>query len=186
MALATYGGVETTTIKVMTMPDVTIHTADLSDGDLLILSHKVEMLNRRAARFNLAPMTVTVMRVCEEHYKDDSGIDRTYRINSIELSGCQPHINEWIVVARIEFTDEGNFVVSAPGIENVNPEWRIVGNRCDHCNTNRHRNDLVVIRRTDGREKIVGRSCFADYIRTDDTRCLIEFPTLASNVEVLV
>lgn len=168
------------------MQDVTIHTAALRDGALVILSHKVEVLNRRAIRFGLAPMTVTVTGVREKHYKDDNGIDRIYHINAIELAGCQPRINGWVVAAHIEFTDEGNFVVSAPGIENVNPEWRTVGNRCDHCNTKRRRNDLIVIRHTDGREKIVGRNCLADYIRSTDTAGLIEFAAWASNVEALI
>lgn len=168
------------------MQDVTIHTADLSDGALSILAGKMDYLNRRAVRFGLSPMTITVTDTREEHYVDDAGIDRRYRVNSIELAGCQPCINGWIVAARIEFTDEGNFVVSAPGIENVDHRWRTIDNQCDHCNTHRRRNDLIVIRHTDGREKIVGRNCLADYIRTEDTRGLIEFAAWANAVKVMI
>lgn len=155
-----------------------ITTAAISDGGLNLLREKIVPFNRRAARWGIEPITVTVDSVeVREWIDEQTGIKKSARTNHVTVTGEVPRINGWSVAARIEFTgaEAGNFVVTAPGVESVDTSWRTVSNICQHCNTSRTRSDLVVIRHEDGREMIVGRNCLADYIRTTNVNGLIDF-----------
>ena len=163
-----------------------IANGKLREVALSLLQDKVKGLNKRAVRLGLEPMTLTVVRVEEVDTKNPSGLPQTVKVNHIELNGCAPCINGWTVVARIEFTEAGNLVHCAPHAGSVDHAWKTCGNVCQHCNTKRRRNDVIVIRHTDGREIIVGRNCLADYIRSADAEGLIEYASWLGSVETLV
>lgn len=154
---------------------MTIATGKLTGSGLSILQEKVDKLNKRAARLGLEPMVLRSGPPERVVKRNPTGLDSTILMYPVELSGCAPRIDGWIVAARIEFTDSGNLVHVAPNAGSVNPEWRTIGNQCDHCNTQRRRNDLIVIRNIDGREKVVGRNCLADYLRTADAEAMVEY-----------
>lgn len=151
-----------------------IATGKLNDSALSALRDKLKRLNKRAVRLGLEPMRMMILRTETVSRKMPSGLDESVCINHIEVTGCAPRINGWVVAARIEFTNNGNLVHVAPGIGSVDNRYRTIGNICEHCNTNRRRNDIIVIRHFDGREICVGRNCLADYIRTESAEGLIE------------
>jgi len=152
-----------------------IATGSLSGRSLSKLRDKVDKMNKRAARLGMEEMVITILG--EEAVKriGPSGLEYTTWAHRVEVAGCAPRINGWEVIARIEFTEAGNLVHCAPGIGNLDCKYRNAGNICEHCNKNRRRNDLIVIRHSDGCEKSVGRSCLADYIRTDDAESLLAY-----------
>lgn len=163
----------------------TIASGKLTDGGLAILNEKIEQLNRRAVRLGLQPMLVVVSDFENITRKHESGIEYTVKMNVVSVYGDAPRINGWEVAARIEFTELPgvNLVHVAPGIEQgVKNDWRTVGNVCQHCNTKRRRNDLIVIRNEDrwiagnsDWEMVVGRNCLADYIRTTSGESMLAY-----------
>ncbi len=155
-----------------------IASGKVTDCGLAVLQYKVAQLNKRAARLGIVPMTVTVTG--NEYIKTthECGLDYEIRLHLVDVTGEAPRINGWAVAARIEFTEAGNFVVTAPGVEDLDHKWRTIKNVCEHCNTNRKRNELVAIRHEDGREIVVGRNCLADYIRTGDAESLLAWASM--------
>lgn len=164
-----------------------ITSGKVTDGGLAILREKVETMNRRAVRLGLAPMAVSVVGTeIETLTQPVSGLTYERKYNLVEVTGETPRINGWQVAARIEFTEAGNLVHVAPGIEGVRAEWRIVGNVCQHCDTKRRRNDLIVIKHESGEEKIVGRNCLADYIRTANAEGMLAYAVMLSEFGLIV
>lgn len=159
-------------------------TGKVTDCGLAILNGKVEQLNRKAAKLKMVPITVNVLSVENVEAKHPSGLPYVYRLHTVEVVGEAPRINGWEVAARIEFTEAGNFVVTAPGVENLRPIWRTMGNVCEHCNTKRRRTNLIVIRHEDGREIVVGRNCLADYIRTGDAETLLAYASFIGTLSL--
>ena len=162
---------------------MTIATGKTTDAGLTVLRDKVKKLNKRAVRLGLAEMTLTVVRTETVKRSTLSGLDCSVRINHVEVDGCPPCIDGWVVAARIEFTEAGNLVHVAPNAGSIDHAWKTAPNRCDHCNTIRRRNDVIVIRNVDGRELCVGRNCLADYIRSKDAEAMIEYADWLGNVE---
>lgn len=165
---------------------MTIASGKLSDTGLLILREKVDKLNKRAVRLGLEKLTLTVSEREAIVTVGPTGLDHTVYVNHVDLNGSVPRINGWTVAARIEFTESGNLVHVAPDAGSVNSAWRDTHNHCEHCNTQRRRNDLIVIRHSDGREKVVGRNCLADYIRTGDAEAMIEYAGWLGSLERIV
>ena len=166
--------------------NTTITSGKVTAGGLELLKDKVEQLNRRATRLGVAPMTVAVVgrELVEQSHPCGVKFSREYL--TVEVQGVAPRINGWEVAARIEFTEAGNLVHVAPGAGSVQESWRTVSNKCEHCNTNRRRNDLIAIRHEDGREIVVGRNCLADYIRTTSADGLIAYAVSLSEFGTLV
>src|SRR3989304_10207081 len=166
---------------------ITITSGKVTDGGLSILNEKIAVFNRRATRLSLPLMAVLVdSEVVETLTQPVSGLTYERKYNLVRVIGSVPRVNGWEVAARIEFTEAGNLVHVAPGCNAVATEWRTVGNVCQHCNSKRRRNDLVVIRHESGEEKIVGRNCLADYIRTTNAEGLIAYAVSLSEFGLLL
>ena len=149
--------------------------ATLSKPALDILTEKVENLNKRAVKNNLPLMGLNVREVGFVPFYG-TGFGNSQIMFNVELSGCIPRINGWGLVARIEFTNTiGAIVKIVPGVDDDGSfaKYRDEQGNCEHCNTNRRRNDVFVVEHTDGRRKVVGRNCLADFIRTNDVAGLI-------------
>ena len=89
---------------------MTIASGKLTDSGVARLTDKLNKLNKRAVRFGLDEMVLRVTQREAIETKGPSGLPYTVWINHIEVDGCQPCIDGWSCVARIEFTDQGNLV----------------------------------------------------------------------------
>lgn len=163
---------------------VTLATERRTLGAIARLQDKVKRLNRRAIRLGQPEMVVKVGEPEPVKRRTPAGLDYTVWVADVTVEGCAPRINGWEVVARIEFTDAGNLVHYVPGITDIDHRYRAIGNECEHCNTIRRRNDIIVIRHSDGRELCVGRNCLADFVRTDDTESLMAYASIRDDLQV--
>ncbi len=85
---------------------------------------------------------------------------------STRVSLNAPHVPGHTFLARIEHLSEGNVIYRAAGEEKV--EYRTAKPWCDHCKTERRRNDAFVLRcDATTAEKRVGRNCLAEYVRDE-------------------
>lgn len=169
------------------MSTTTIATGKMNSRTLHFLRYSVEKMNKKAAKLKLAPMTVTVVgtEIVEDRHPV-TNLFRTWERHEVIVEGEVPRINGWVVAAKIEFSEHGNFVSAAPGIENLSPEYRTAPNVCQHCYKKRSRNDLVVVRNEEGQEMMVGRNCLADFIRTGDAETMLAAAKWFGSVDVLM
>jgi hypothetical protein len=154
---------------------VALATVELFESGMTALRDKVVKLNKRAKRHG---MSVLDLRIVSEEMIDRKipgvGIFPAIRY-TVEIAGCEPCINGFRLIARIEFNDiVGTVVHGNPTLSDDYDlsEYRTIGPVCEHCNTNRRRNDVFVLEGPDGHRKIVARNCLADYIRSGDAEDL--------------
>lgn len=78
-------------------------------------------------------------------------------------------MNGWTVVAMIEPMPNTNlrYVTLFSKKDNIKEEWVHSDMHCEHCNTNRNRNAVFIVRNTDGKEVQVGKTCLKDYTGID-------------------
>lgn len=86
------------------------------------------------------------------------------RMIEVEVTTEAPAYSGWRFMATLCATDEGNIVRAIPGYD-VPVEYRDGAHHCDHCNTNRRRNDTYIVRHDDGRTLRVGSSCVQDFLQ---------------------
>lgn len=164
----------------------TLATGKLTDRGLWYLQAQVQEMNKKAKKLGLEPMNVLVLSTEKCERRDPaSGCIRRYEMHRVLVEGVVPVVNGWTVIAKIEFTEAGNLISSAPGVE-LDPAYRTCDNGCQHCNTKRNRNDLVVIRHEDGREMKVGRNCLADFVRDGDAETMLAAAGFSSCLEPLM
>lgn len=132
-----------------------------------------DKLNKRARRHNMDELIVRVIRELPDDRFD------------VEIDGCAPCIDGWSLAARIEFNPVGTLVHVVPGPhkELDYSEYRTHTGYCDHCNSQRRRNDVFVLINSDGRRKVVGRNCLADFIRSGDAESFARYAELCEQLE---
>lgn len=84
----------------------------------------------------------------------------------------------WRFVATLQRLDDENVVRCLPG-EEIPASYRNQKPACDHCRTDRRRNDTYILRHGDGRLVQVGSSCIKDFLGGDDAAII------AAQAEVL-
>jgi hypothetical protein len=133
------------------------------------LTAQIEKLQKRVLKLNVGAITFKDLGFTEHEYMKN-GFPRIRRIHDIEISGPAPKINGWTFAATLQpMTDEegnplGNILRVVPGMDFTIPEqYRNAGNNCDHCHTERRRNDTFILHGETG-WKQVGRNCLRDFL----------------------
>jgi hypothetical protein len=143
----------------------------VSERGLEYLNARLEALNKKAAKYQVPPLTLTIVneemiKVLKPEIKAqvksgglqfDKGVltgpgsDAFWTMEkkyTVKVEGEPPHIDGYEFVARLEHTSEGNFIYTNPksSVPNLPAEFKSLNQRCDICQTNRDRNDTFVIR----------------------------------------
>jgi len=151
----------------------TLTTGTLQTWAVSILEEELAKLNKRAARCNCPLVSYRVLRTYKEAVgKNVLGDDIIKEFAEVEISGDAPRIDGWELVAKLSPMEGGNLVQSAEGVE-LDPKYRTVDMYCDHCGTTRRRKDVFVIRHENGEERVIGRNCLADFLRTNKFTAMI-------------
>ncbi len=142
------------------------------------LMDRVDKLNRRAKRINLAPISVEIGRVETERYKDVDDRPQVLVWQFIEVSGEKPKLPGWDFLGALRHEPGGVVWASAEtDTEFVLPnEYRLEdGTRCDHCHTKRMRRDTFLLRKQEtGQFQLIGRNCLQDFIGSSDITGFIQ------------
>ena len=164
------------------MTVTTVKRVELGQAGLMGLRAVVNKLNSRAIRHGMNVLEVTVVR--EFTVRDeDTGLDNPRF--EVEINGCAPCINGWHLAARIENNDViGTIVKVVPGpfADDDYSGYRDHDYGCDHCNTNRRRNDVFVLKDSDGNAKVVGRNCLADFIRSGNAASFADYAEMVDSL----
>lgn len=143
----------------------------VSERGLEYLKARVDALNKKASKYKVPPLTVSVIKeemvkVLKPEIKAqvkagslqfDKGVltgpgsEAFWTLEkkfTIKIDGEPPHIEGYEFIARLEHTSAGNFIYTNPksSVPNLPAEFKSLNQRCDICKTNRDRNDTFVIR----------------------------------------
>ena len=132
------------------------------EGYIEALNKKVTRIRNKCAKYG-----------CDFHYeevgeefrtvKNLNGEDVVARFVIVEAEGTAI-VNGWEMVASVEHTENGNIFSKALTDVEIPEKYRTTQPICEHCNVNRHRKHLFIVRNTEtGEFRQVGKSCLMDY-----------------------
>jgi hypothetical protein len=172
--------------------------ADRDDGVFYIPASRMGELEKRIKRFERKSAKLRLkdpirVEIVGDHYEpetndfgDPTGRHKHFKV--IKFSGKAPTVAGYTFVARVQHTPAGNIVDKAPGAEDVKlPKtiWKAPPT-CQHCKLERQRKETFVLRKdTTGKLIRVGRSCLADFLRTEDAAAAVQLWSLIDSVRKL-
>lgn len=138
----------------------------IPDENMGLLESRLAELNKRAKRLRTPPIQMIEHGVQREEHEGQISL-----FYLVEIVGERPKVNGWSFAATIEHAlAEGgqlyNILRAVPGVlsdESVLERYRNAEPSCDHCKTNRFRNDTYLLLHDDGRLKQVGSTCLVDF-----------------------
>jgi hypothetical protein len=164
-----------------------------------VLQDKIAKLNKRAARLNAEPITLTISEprdvkifINTESPLFDPRTDFLMReVVDVIVNGTAPKLNGWEFAAtinhdEIETTHENaNILRIVPGFEIEIPAiYRTSPDLCEHCNTNRRRNDTYIVYNAETNEfKQVGSTCLADFTGTNSPHKAAAFVEMMLDIQ---
>ena len=129
----------------------------IPDANLAALQERIEKLSRKAVKLVGQPITLTVVKTedveRQNHNfvtgkKEGTGVFDRYHV--VTVSGPRPKLAGWVFSAALDVVDvDGERAVmvrNAPG-ETIPTHLREHTSGCDHCNTNRRRKTMYVLRK---------------------------------------
>lgn len=150
-------------------------TYKIPEENLNWLEDEIEKLSRKAEKLGCSPISMEILseEMVETETEDADGYKvkgNAVKVFTVEVIGESPMLNGWKFVAKLEHLGGKNVV---RGMEEVPEIYRTADPNCDHCQTQRDRNNTYVVRK--GNEyKQVGSSCVADFTGHKNAQALAE------------
>jgi hypothetical protein len=120
-----------------------------------LLQDQFDKLNKKCEKYGNEQLSFVVLRAFEENNKEKL---------EIEVSGCTPKIGDYELISVISQLPDGtNIVNNVPGKETPVEFRESTFERCDHCNENRYRKEVVIVCGPDGYKQL-GKTCLKDYL----------------------
>lgn len=137
---------------------------------------KVAKLNRRAKKMNLGPVLFefggVVERAASEHTAAAFLRDKKWYATYIEVTILNeaPVMNGYKFLAVVDLTGTKPMVRRQPWASTTDlSKYFSTDGHCDHCNTSRVRNDVLIVENAETGDLMqIGRNCAADFFRSSD------------------
>lgn len=166
--------------------------AQIYGENLPKLHEGVARFNRHVARlrargYDAEDLKVKVLKsFCKPN--PDGGLDLVF-VN-IEITGSNPHISGWEVVAVLSHDEAGTVIRQIPSAhleEGALLKYRDTGACCEHCNQNRKRLSTYVIRaKATGQLQQIGRACVEDFTGIRSTmQGVIQYAEILTEIQEL-
>lgn len=156
----------------------------IADSQLDNLTKKLSKIQRKCSALNL-PFSFKIGEATEIKYVRNfgAGFAVTFRdpAHEVEVEGVAK-INGWTFVAKICHEAGGNVICNAPDME-CPAEYRDAKPHCDHCHSERHRNETFVIVSENGEYKQVGKSCLKLYTNGLDADACADYASIAHLID---
>ena len=138
------------------------------------LQAEITKLNKRAAKLSVDPVRLIPHGTEVEKRTNRVGVEYDFVWHLFEVEGATPKLAGWTLVAVIERIGDENMVRNVPG-ESCPESFRGTDTRCEHCGTDRRRNEVFVLRNEDGKHVQVGRTCLADFLGGKSPEAILAF-----------
>lgn len=146
-----------------------IITTTITIRNLEWLQEKVKQLQNKAKKLGFTPVTID----CVNSYRKDEWVNQIKVSNlyhDVTLTYQIIKIEGWQFIAKIDGKE--NMIYCAP-LQILPPEQLHYDMNCEHCNINRERFTVYVLRNEAGLYKRVGSSCLAKYLGIDAAHVLL-------------
>lgn len=149
------------------------------------LQEHVAKLNKKATKLGVNGITltlgeVTTVRVKTEQNKKGSLVE----CQEVTIEGDDIKLAGWQLLGVLDHTTGATIVKVVPG-QAVPTQYFTASCFCDHCSTQRRRNETFIVKHDDGNIKQIGRQCLKDFLGTDPHARLWMYETIASLVDEL-
>lgn len=138
------------------------------------LRAEIARLARKSKKLGLSPAKLTVLDKIEvakwDEILNNEYIEVYY---DCTVDGESPTLEGWTLIAKIEQVGNENLVREVP-TETCPPEYRTATMHCDHCQIERRRKDVFVLRNQSNEYKQVGRDCLGDFLGNTSPEGLLE------------
>lgn len=146
----------------------------------------LKKLTKKANKYGNEPITYknTGTTFIEKDYeinKDGKVVTKKVKVPALiyQVTGSAPKINGYEFLAKIEpISPKKNLIHKVPLINHdisVNERFKTTGTTCEHCNINRYRKDVYIVRNTTNNEQIqVGKTCLQDYLGVNNPEKLLK------------
>jgi hypothetical protein len=131
----------------------TTMTTTIRANDLQLVRSRVEDLNKKAKKAGIPPAILKEGLVFASHNNDIPCM-----MQQITLEYYQIKLGKFQFVGRIEHNKMGNLIFEAPNMKLPQKYYNAVSH-CDHCGTDRNRNNTFIFRDEEGEYKQVGSTC---------------------------
>lgn len=157
------------------------------------LERKIAQLNKVADKVGAEPVQMTIVETTTKEIKKgnvwtDLWTERKTEIIEIvivEISGQAPKFDGWTFAGTLEHLETGNIVRGIQGFE-IPEMYRTTPPVCDHCQTNRKRNDTYLVVSDDGEWKQVGKSCLKDFTGHSSPQKLAAIAEFLADLDLVV
>lgn len=145
---------------------MTTNTYELIDYQYERFETLLASLNRKAEKLELTPITCTILNqgwkeVTVNHDPYLPGTKEKFYFYTVEVTGEAPRLNGWSFLAKIEHSEEGNFIYSYG--ETLPKTYWTAPPICEHCHQERNRTVTYVLQNEKGEYKQVGSTCLKDF-----------------------
>ena len=138
------------------------------------LEAQIAILNKKAVKLGCQPAVLTFLGEKIVTRKDEvTGIEHQVVYKLVSVEGETPKFAGWTLVAAIEKQESGENLVSCVPGQAPPQEYRTTDGHCDHCNVNRRRKEVFVLRHDDGKHVQVGRQCIGDFLGTVSPEAIV-------------
>lgn len=141
----------------------------IPEQNMADLEARLAKLNAKAAKLGVAPITFTITGEEWVEQKKVDAFEQTVIIRKrfvlVHVEGEAPKLAGWTFAATLQHLDGQNILRTAPSFEASLPlQYRKASQGCDHCGTDRKRNDTYIVVNEAGEWKQIGRSCLKDFM----------------------
>lgn len=160
---------------------MTTKTYEILVDRLPELETSIKLLNKKALKLKLAPITIEKGVVRATIEKDPANGHEIEVIRmTIVLTGERPVLNGWSFVALLQHEAGGTIIKALPDVaEGTLKKYRNAKPGCDHCEMARRRNDTFVVQQGEnGATKQVGRNCLRDFLGHADPHACAAYAEL--------
>lgn len=149
-------------------------TFDVMSHNVDKIRAELQKLARKAAKHGLAGISFVISSE-PTGLRNVESDGRTFQVptHEVTVAGTAPRIEGWDLVAILDHFQSGTIIRSVDKTEI--PDIYRTRITCDHCQTNRKRNDTFLLRNDEGSLLQVGRQCLKDFTGHASPEAIVSF-----------
>jgi hypothetical protein len=174
--------------KTMETTEAIVSEAEILSYRVPALRAQLKTMNRKAGKLGKSPLTLEVGERIIRKFKRTNALGIEYDVEreytQVTVTGERPVLSGWSLAGVKDVMGNGEMLLSeVPGVE-VPARFKSPAWNCEHCNTNRRRKQLVIVRNVEtGEFKQVGKTCLSDFLGGMDVKGYLAYYAMILSVE---
>lgn len=169
-------------------PETVVHEAEILSYRLPRLRSTLEKMNRKATKLDKPRLTLDVGDRIVRTFTRTNALGEEVKVEreyvQVTITGDRPVLSGWALAGTKDVMPNGEMLLSeVPGTE-IPAEYRKPTWNCEHCNTNRRRKQLVIVRNVEtGAYKQVGKTCLQNFLGGMDVKGYLAYYSMLIDIQ---